>query len=116
MSEEDELQKLREQRMQELRRQQAEQQQNQMQHQQAAVDAQKQAILRIILSSEARSRLANIRLARPQFAQTIELQLIQAFQGGTLRGQTPLSDQRFKQLLQQLHDQTKTRERQIKFR
>ena len=116
MSNDEELEKLRQKRIQELRRQQADQNQNQMEQQQAALEARKQMILRKILSSEARSRLANIRLSRPQYAQKIELQLIQAFQSGGLRGKIPLSDDQFKNLLKKLHQQTKKRERKIKFR
>jgi DNA-binding TFAR19-related protein (PDSD5 family) len=44
------------------------------------------------------------------------LQLIQAFQSGAFRGRIPLTDDLFKQLLKQLHNQTQTRETKIKFR
>lgn len=116
MSEDEDLQKLREQRMQELQQQQAEQNQNMMAQQQAMLEAQKAMILQKILSSDARARLANIRLARPQFAQNIEMQLIQVFQNGGLRGRIPLSDDQFKALLKQLHQQSNKRERKIQFR
>ena len=116
MSNDEELKKLREQKIQQMRQQQAEQEQYQAQQQHAALDARKQQLMQQILSSEARSRLANIRLARPQHAQQIEVQLLQAFQAGSLRGHIPLSDTKFKTILKQLHNQTPKRERKIEFR
>jgi len=71
------------------------------QEMQEEVNAQKQAILRKILSPEARSRLANITMVRPDFAAQIELQLIQLAQSGQLSrlGPLPLSDENFKLIL-----------------
>ncbi len=118
MSEDEELRKLREQRLAEMQQQQQAQQiqQSQMAAQQNAnLQAQKQAILGKILSSEARARVANIRMARSEFAENLELQLIQAYQSGALRGQIPLSDEKLKALLIQLQ-QSQKRERKIKFK
>lgn len=118
MSEDEELRKLRDQRMAELQKQQqAMNQQDAIQQQQKqAFEAQKQMLLARILSSEARSRLANIKLARPEFAESLEIQLIQAYQSGALRGKTPLSDESFKNLLKQLQNQTKKPSGKITFR
>ncbi|MHA1611202.1 MAG: DNA-binding protein [Promethearchaeota archaeon] len=118
MSEDEELRKLREQRMAEIaQQQQAQQQQAAVQaQQQQSYDAQKQMLLMQILTSDARARLANIKLARPEFAETLELQLIQAFQSGSLRGKIPLNDEYFKSLLVQLQNNTQKRERKITFR
>lgn len=114
----EELRRLREKKLAEIQQQQAANnfQQQQNTQRQAEFEAQKQNLLRAILSPEARSRLANIQLARPQFAQTIELQLIQAYQTGALRGKTPLLDETFKNLLIQLQKQSKKRESKIKFK
>ena len=78
----------------------------------AEVQAQKEALLRQILTPEARARLSNIRMVKPQFAEQIELQLIQLASSGRLRGQ--VTDEQLKGLLQQL--QGKERERKISFR
>ncbi|WP_457559513.1 DNA-binding protein [Candidatus Harpocratesius sp.] len=118
MSDDEELKKLRAQRMTELQNQQAQQQQQEalQQQQKQALEAQKQMLLMHILSSEARSRLANIKLARPEFGANIELQLIQAYQSGALRGKTPMSDEFFKSLLMQLQNRTKKRTGKIVFK
>ncbi|MDR0309417.1 MAG: DNA-binding protein [Candidatus Methanoplasma sp.] len=49
-------------------------------------EMQKQSILRQILTPEARDRLANIKLASPEQANAIEMQLIQIAQSGRLQG------------------------------
>ena len=113
MSDED-LRRLREEKLAEIQKQQA---MNEYQQQkQNDLETQKKNIMRVILSPEARSRLTNIQMARPQFAQNIELQLIQAFQTGALRGKTPLTDETFKTLLIQLQKQTKKHESKIQFK
>jgi programmed cell death protein 5 len=118
MSEDDELNELRERRLAEMQRQQAAQAQQQYQQaQQAAnVNAQIQHILVQILSSEARARLTNIKLARPEFAESIEYQLVQLFEQGQFRDRAPMSDQQFKALLVQIQNQSQKRSGQIKFK
>lgn len=79
--EDPELEALRQRRMAEL-------QQNQSAKEEEAkeFEMQKQAVLRQILTPEARDRLANIRLASPEQANAIEMQLIQIAQSGRLQG------------------------------
>ena len=74
------------------------------------LEAQKQALLRQILSSEARQRLTNLKMIKPQFTEQLELQLIQLAQTGKLP--IPLSDARLKQILIQL--QSRKRETTIR--
>ena len=74
------------------------------------IEAQKQALLRQILSSEARQRLTNLKMVKPQFTEQLELQLIQLAQTGKLP--IPLSDARLKQILIQL--QSRKRETKIR--
>jgi programmed cell death protein 5 len=74
------------------------------------LEAQKQALLRQILSPEARQRLTNLKMVKPELMEQLELQLIQLAQTGKLP--IPLSDARLKQMLIQLQ----SRKRDIKIR
>ena len=106
------LDEIRQKRMAELQAQQAAAQQ-QMQQQQAAqlqqqeaqakLEAQKKQILGQILTSEARNRLANLKLTKPELVNQIELQLIQSAQAGSLRGK--VTDEQLKVLLSQIAGQ-----------
>jgi len=77
-----------------------EQRQAQMEQQ---LELQKQALLRKILTPEARQRLANLKMVRPEFTEQLELQLIQLAQQGKLP--IPLADEQLKQILIQLQSQ-----------
>jgi len=116
-NEDDELERLRQKRMAEMQNQMAQRQaedQYAQQQQREMYEAQKEAILQKILSSEARARLTNIRMARPEFAEQIEMSLIQAVQTGALRGKIPLGDDDFKLILQKLQQQSPKREGKIR--
>ena len=73
------------------------------------LDAQKQAFLSKILTPEARQRLNNLKMVKAEFAEQLELQLIQMAQTGKLP--IPLSDAQLKQILVQL--QSRKRETKI---
>ena len=83
--------------------QQQAQQQVQQQEMQRQMEAQKKQILSQILTSEARNRLANLRLTKAQLVEQIELQLIQSAQAGSLRGK--VTDEQSKVLLSQIAGQ-----------
>lgn len=90
-----------------LRRKAVEQQRKALEEQQrkAELEAKKEAILRVILTPEARQRLANVKLVKPEIAEAIENQLIALAQAGRI--QAPLSDEELKEILAQLTSQTK---------
>lgn len=73
---------------------------DQRQSQADQIEAEKQAILRKLLSPEARQRLTNLKMIKPEFTETLELQIIQLAQTGKLP--IPLSDAQLKQILIQL--------------
>ena len=110
MSEDEELAALRKRRANELQRQLVDSQAREAQRQQ--IEAQRAQALRGILSTEARDRLNNLKLARPELAEQIESQLIMLAQSGRIQGQ--LSDDDLKQILTQMMSQK--RETKIEFR
>lgn len=92
---EEEIDELRRRRLLQLRRRLAEeQQQAQVQEQ---IEIQKQALLRRILTPEARSRLTNLKMVKQEFAQQLELQLIQLAQQGKIN--IPITDEQLKDIL-----------------
>ena len=107
-----ELDEIRQKRVAELQAQQAAMQnqaqqqamaQAQQQEAQAQFEAQKKQILAQIMTSEARNRLANLKLTKPELVNQIELQLIQSAQAGSLRGK--VTDDQLKVLLRQIAGQ-----------
>jgi programmed cell death protein 5 len=109
VSSDEALERLKQQRLLELQAQQ--QQQEQLQNAQQESEAKKQSLMRQILTPEARQRLANIKIVRPEFAQQLEMQLIQVAQSG--RVQLPVSDEMLKRLLTQLMAQQTKRDIKI---
>jgi len=73
-------------------------------------DVQKKLALQQILTPDARSRLANIRAAKPEFAEQIEIQLIQLAQSGRISSQ--ITDAQLKEILRRVQD----KKRDIKIR
>jgi programmed cell death protein 5 len=100
---EQELEQLRRRRLAELQRAAAEEERRAEVQQQ--VEVQKQAILKRILTVEARQRLTNIKMVKPEFADQLELQLIQLAQSGRVK--LPISDAQLKEALVRLQSQRK---------
>ena len=57
----------------------------------------REQVLRVLLTSDARQRLNNVRMVKPEIAKTIENQLIQAATAGRVK--RPVSDDELKELL-----------------
>ena len=104
----EELEALRRRRFAEMQRAAYDEQRKSQQQQQ--VERQKQSIIRQILTPEARQRLANIRMVKPEFAEELEMQLIQLAQSGRLQQQ--ITDEQLKKTLVQLQSQ----KREVKIR
>jgi programmed cell death protein 5 len=105
---EEELEELRRRRLLELRRRLAQEQEKTQRAQQ--IEMQKQAVLRRILTADARRRLTNLKIVKPEFAGQLELQLIQLAQQG--RMELPITDEQLKDILIKLQ----SRRRDIKIR
>ncbi|KAI0563434.1 Double-stranded DNA-binding protein [Gracilaria domingensis] len=75
--------------------------------QQEAQQEQRRIILNQIMTSDAREKLANIRLVKPERAQQVETYLINSAQGGQLRGK--INEEQVKDILRSLTEQTQKR-------
>jgi programmed cell death protein 5 len=99
------------------RRKMAELQQQAMAEQQVAqeeaIRAQRAAVLRQILSPEARDRMNNLRMVKPEFAEQLENELIRLAQTNRLP-EVPISDKTLKTMLAQV--QSRKRDTKIEFR
>ena len=99
------------------RRKMAELQQQAMSEQQVAqeeaIRAQRAAVLRQILSPEARDRMNNLRMVKPEFAEQLENELIRLAQTNRLP-EVPISDKTLKTMLTQV--QSRKRDTKIEFR
>ncbi len=94
----DEAEEIKKRMMEQMQRQMEEQQQAQAEKE--IMEAQKKALLRQLLDAEARGRLERIRMAKPEEAEYIEIQLIRLYQMGKIR--TRLNDEAFRVLIKNL--------------
>lgn len=105
----DDLEEIKRRKLEEYRRQLEEQ--RRLQEQKRAEEARRQELLRKILTREARERLSNLKLVKPELAESIEVQLIQLASSG--RVPLPIDDATLKKLLSALA--ASRREVKIKF-
>ena len=96
----DELEAIRKKKLLELQRQQMQQQGAAEEETLKEFEEQKKAILRQILTKDARERLGRIKVARPDMAENIENQLIMFAQSGQLKSK--INDQQLRELLSKI--------------
>lgn len=105
----DRLDELREERLQELQEQQQQgeggPEEAAQQAQQEQAEAQKQAMLRRHLTDGARKRLNSVRMSKPQFAETVEQQILGLAQSGRVQGK--IDEDQMKKLLKELTPESK---------
>ncbi|WP_297458215.1 DNA-binding protein [Thermococcus sp.] len=73
--------------------------------QEMELEAQLNAIMRKILTPEARERLGRVKLVKPELARQVELVLVQLYQAGQIR--EPIDDARLKKILAQIDQRTR---------
>jgi len=99
----DELEEIRRKKLEQLQQQAA--QQRQQEEAKERNEDQKDAFLRTVLTQEARQRLTNLKMVKPELADNIVNQLAKIVQSGQSKRlglQIPLSDAQFKDLLTQI--------------
>ncbi|MDQ1371534.1 MAG: programmed cell death protein 5 [Candidatus Thermoplasmatota archaeon] len=98
MADDSELDALRQRKLQEL--QVRAQQESMAQEQAKQVDAQRSMVMRQILTPEARERLANLRMTRPDLVEHVENQLVMLVQSGRVTDK--IDDYTLRQLLRRI--------------
>jgi programmed cell death protein 5 len=84
-----------------------------LREEQARLEAQREALLRVILTHKARERLANVKLVRPELARAVEDTIIQLVQTGRLV--PPVGEDIVKRLLVEIDSRTR-REPKVRFK
>ncbi|MGC9009075.1 MAG: DNA-binding protein [Sulfolobales archaeon] len=99
----EELEEIKRKRLEEIyRRREAERLEKERKAQEEAI---KRELLRRILTPEARERLANLRLVKPELVEALENQLIALAQSGRLK--IPVTDEELKEILYQISERTR---------
>mgnify|MGYP000102448788 CR=1 FL=1 len=103
---EDELERIREQKKKQLQEQQGEGQEEAMEAQRQEAEAQKKAVLRQNLTDGARKRLNTVKMSKPQVGEQVEQQVIALAQSGRLGGK--IDEDQMKEILKELTPDSKS--------
>lgn len=103
----EDIEEIRKRKLMELQKKYLEQQKAQEEaiKQEMELEAQFDAMMRRILTPEARERLGRVKLVRPELARQVELILVQLYQAGQIR--EPLDDAKLKKILAQIEARTR---------
>jgi len=103
----EDIEEIRKRKLMELQKKYLEQQKAQEEaiKQEMELEAQLDAIMRRILTPEARERLGRVKLVKPELARQVELVLVQLYQAGQIR--EPVDDAKLKRILAQIDERTR---------
>ncbi|AJC72382.1 DNA-binding protein [Thermococcus guaymasensis DSM 11113] len=103
----EDIEEIRKRKLMELQKRYLEQQKAQEEaiKQEMELEAQINAIMRKILTPEARERLGRVKLVKPELARQVELILVQLYQAGQIR--EPIDDAKLKKILAQIDARTR---------
>ncbi|NJE04915.1 DNA-binding protein [Thermococcus sp. M36] len=103
----EDIEEIRKRKLMELQRRYLEQQkaQEEAMRQEMELEAQLDAIMRRILTPEARERLGRVKLVKPELARQVQLVLVQLYQAGQIREQ--IDDAKLKRILAQIDERTR---------
>ena len=103
----EDIEEIRKKKLMELQKKYLEQQkaQEDAMKQEMELEAQLNAIMRRILTPEARERLGRVKLVRPELARQVQLVLVQLYQAGQIR--EPIDDAKLKRILAQIDERTR---------
>ncbi len=103
----EDIEEIRKRKLMELQKKYLEQQKAQEEtiRQEMELEAQLNAIMRRILTQDARERLGRVKLVRPELARQVELVLVQLYQAGQIR--EPIDDAKLKKILAQIDARTR---------
>jgi programmed cell death protein 5 len=103
----EDIEEIRKKKLLEMQKRLAEQQkaQEEAMRQEMELEAQLDAIMRRILTPEARERLGRVKLVKPELARQVELVLVQLYQAGQIR--EPIDDPKLKRILAQVDARTR---------
>ncbi|WP_297477004.1 DNA-binding protein [Thermococcus sp.] len=110
----EDIEEIRKKKLMELQKRYLEQQKEQEEamKQEMELEAQLDAIMRRILTPEARERLGRVKLVKPELARQVQLVLVQLYQAGQIT--EPIDDAKLKRILAQIDERTR-REYRIKW-
>ncbi|HIH71825.1 MAG: DNA-binding protein [Thermococcales archaeon 44_46] len=103
----EDIEEIRKKKLLELQKRLAEQQKEEEERvrQEMELEAQLNAIMKQILTPEARERLARVKLVRPELARQVELILAQLYQAGQITER--ITDEKLKKILAQIEARTR---------
>ncbi|MCA6212845.1 DNA-binding protein [Thermococcus sp. 101 C5] len=103
----EDIEEIRKRKLLELQKRLAEQQKEEEERarQEMELEAQLDALMRQILTPEARERLARVKLVRPELARQVELILAQLYQAGQITER--ITDEKLKKILAQIEARTR---------